>query len=85
MGDNAGGSDIGHVSITVEDAAPPANRPPVAVEDSIVMQAGNRGGAFPLQNDFDPDTDALSISDWTAPQHGTLCVRGYVLLVYAGR
>ena len=75
MGDNAGGSDIGHVSITVEDAAPPANRPPVAVDDSIVMQAGNRGGAFPLQNDFDPDTDALSIADWTAPQHGTLsCV-----------
>jgi PKD repeat protein len=70
--DDRGGSDTGHVSITVEDTPPVGNRPPTAVDDVVIGAGGGSIGISPTGNDFDPDADTLLITGTTQPAHGAV-------------
>lgn len=55
------------------DATPPANQPPVAVDDLYVIEGlllPDRVFIPVLKNDSDPDNDPLSITDYTQPPIG---------------
>ena len=61
-------SDIGTVTITVENA------PPVAVNDTVAVPF-ETPKTFPLLgNDSDPDGGSLTVTGTTAPAHGTVSV-----------
>ncbi len=50
----------------------PVQDPPVAVDDTLVMQEDHWALIQILQNDYDPDGDPLEIRSFTQPAHGTL-------------
>jgi hypothetical protein len=54
-------SDVATVTVTVEDASD--NEPPVAVDDLFSTSVDTPMDVDVLANDFDPDGDALTVSD----------------------
>ena len=68
VSDGNGGTDVGHVSITVG-----TNTPPVAADDEAEVRAGAPRTIPVLANDLDPDGDPLEVTT-PAPTaaHGTV-------------
>ena len=61
IADGKGGEDTASVAVTVE-AAPPANRDPVAVDDSATTVENHAVEVDVLANDSDEDLDPLSVT-----------------------
>ncbi len=77
IADGKGGTASAKVTVTV---LAPANRPPVAVDDVGSTPFG-QGVRIPvLENDQDPDGDALSIQSVTQPRHGSAAISGDTVL-----
>ena len=72
VSDGNGGTDTGTVNVTVN--GPPANHPPVAVDDSATTAFNTPVTIDVLANDTDADGDTLSIDSVTTPAHGTAVV-----------
>jgi hypothetical protein len=60
--------------ITLADGG--SNAPPVAVDDALNTAEGTAGSANVLANDSDPDSDPLSIDNWTDGTHGSVSCSG---------
>jgi hypothetical protein len=73
ISDGNGGTSS--ASVTVFVAAQP-NRPPVAVNDAATTAFGTPVTIDVLDNDSDPDGNALSISAVTLPAHGSAVISG---------
>jgi Ca2+-binding RTX toxin-like protein len=76
ISDGKGGQDTGTVSLTVLP-----NTAPVASDDSV--NATGSATIAVLGNDNDPDGDALSITGFTQPTHGTLTLNPNGTFTYA--
>ena len=70
VADGQGGSDTATVTITVV-ATPPANSPPLGVDDAATTPAGTPVTVPVLGNDTDPDGDDLTVVAVTQPANGT--------------
>ncbi|GAB4268036.1 MAG: hypothetical protein Kow0092_21660 [Deferrisomatales bacterium] len=68
--DGRGGTATAAVTVTVV----PSNRAPIALDDAVEIAQGDAADIRVLDNDQDPDGDALSISDLTQPSGGTASV-----------
>ena len=53
-----------------------ANEPPVANPDELNTAEGTAGSTNVLENDTDPDSDPLSIEDWTDGANGSVSCSG---------
>src|SRR5689334_17450974 len=62
-------------------ASAEANEPPVAVDDSFHAR-GPQSLLSPVQNDSDPDGDALTITSLTQPAHGKVSLDANTNLVW---
>jgi len=80
VSDGRGGSDAGHVAVTVTGAA---NRPPVANDDSATTVESEPVTIDVLGNDTDPDNDSLFVSAVSAPAHGTAVDNGDGTITYS--
>jgi subtilisin family serine protease len=69
--DGGGGTDVGHVSVTVTVD----NHAPVAVADSLTTAEDATGSLDPAANDTDQDGGALVITSLTQPAHGVAELR----------
>lgn len=58
------------------------NRAPVAVDDSLSVAEGSPTNVPVLDNDFDPDGDALTIASYTQGTHGQVGLDGAGKLTY---
>ena len=70
VADSQGGDARGYVDLTVR----PANRPPVAVDDSLTLQEDNPFDIAVLANDVDMDGDVLSVDSVTQGAHGAVVI-----------
>jgi subtilisin len=70
VGDGAGGTDTGSVSVTVTSA----NDPPVANDDSASTAYQTSVVVPILTNDTDPDGDSLSVVSVGAASHGAVTI-----------
>jgi len=70
VGDGAGGSDTGSVSVTVT----PANDPPVAVDDTATTPYETAVVVSVLANDSDVEGDSLSVVSVGAAAHGLVTI-----------
>ena len=52
----------------------PINDPPVAVDDYKTILTSTATAVHPLQNDYDPDNDPLTISNTSIPLHGSAVI-----------
>ncbi len=68
VSDGLGGSDIGHVTITVTNV----NDAPVAVNDTLTTNEDTLATLNVILNDTDIDGDTLAIQSSTPPAHGTV-------------
>jgi len=68
VSDGKGGTDTGHVSVTVT----PVNDAPNAVDDSLTTTAGTAKDVNVLANDTDVDGDSLTATTHTTPGHGSV-------------
>ncbi|OBF25071.1 Ig-like domain-containing protein [Mycobacterium sp. ACS4331] len=66
--------------ITLDITAP--NRAPVAVPEHITTEFNTPVTFSVLDNDFDPDDDALTVISYTDPVHGTLVHHGDGIFTY---
>ena len=72
VSDGHDGTDEGVVDVTVQ-AAPPENRPPVAVDDELTTAEDTSGNVNVLANDSDPDVgDVLEVTASTDGASGTV-------------
>ncbi|MEM8852780.1 MAG: Ig-like domain-containing protein, partial [Pseudomonadota bacterium] len=81
ISDGLGGVDTATVNVSID----PVNEAPVAVDDTVVTQAGVPiviAHADLLGDDTDPDGDTLSLQSITQPLHGTLVDNGDGTLTY---
>ena len=67
INDGRGGTATATITVTI---APPANQPPVAVNDGVVTQVSTAVTIDVLANDSDPDGDPLTIVATSAPTNG---------------
>ena len=58
---------------------PPPNRPPQATEDDVSTAQNTAVVIEPLSNDTDPDGDALTLVEFTQPEHGAVAQEGATL------
>jgi hypothetical protein len=72
ISDGRGGSDTATVRVTVQST--PANRPPVAANDAATTPPGVTVRIPVLQNDSDPDGDALGILSVSQPGKGSATI-----------
>ena len=68
VSDGKGGTDTGHVSITVT----PVSDPPIAVDDSITTPEDTGKGVGILDNDIQVDNTGIVMQSYTQPAHGTV-------------
>jgi VCBS repeat-containing protein len=73
ISDGNGGTATATVMVTV---AAGANNPPVAANDSATTKASTAVTVNVLNNDTDPDGDALTVSAIGAPAHGSVSNNG---------
>jgi len=69
----AGSCDAGRVTVTV---TPGPNAPPIALDDRATTPRDTPVDVLPLDNDLDPDGDALTVLSIGAPGHGTATIEG---------
>ncbi|MBT7341068.1 MAG: retention module-containing protein, partial [Halieaceae bacterium] len=82
--DGNGGTDTAIVFINVNDPPPPPNLAPDAVDDDYVVSFGGElSGNVILENDSDPEGDALTITSNTSPQFGDLVLNADGSFIYA--
>lgn len=73
VSDGHGGTAVGTVNVTVAQAAPPVNQPPVAKNDSAAtVQDKDVVTPNVLANDSDPNGDTITISSFTQAGHGSV-------------
>ena len=72
VGDGNGGTDTGHVAVTVSAS----NLPPIAVDDSANVSEDGSVDVDVLANDSDPDGGGLTIASVGAAAHGTTSLNG---------
>ena len=77
ISDGRGGTATATVTVVV---APPANQPPVAVDDAATTTVALPVAIDVLANDSDPDGDPLSITAITAPSGGSAVESGGVIV-----
>ncbi len=58
--DRAGGEDDGLIRVEVTEKSS-TNRPPILVDDSLLLRPGASGVVTVLANDFDPDGDVIGV------------------------
>ena len=58
--DRAGGEDSGLIRVEVTERSS-ANRPPILVDDSVLLRPGASAVVTVLANDFDPDGDVIGV------------------------
>ncbi|HET9626930.1 MAG TPA: Ig-like domain-containing protein, partial [Kofleriaceae bacterium] len=68
VSDGHGGASTASVFVTVTAA----DRAPVAVDDGLAVDEDTAGTVDVLGNDSDPDGDALSVTGFSPPAHGTV-------------
>jgi hypothetical protein len=74
ISDGKGGTASATVSVSVQG---PANRPPVAQNDSYSVNANSSANSLNvLANDSDPDGDSLTLTTVGTPTHGTATISG---------
>jgi len=73
IADGKGGTATATVAVTI-NAAPPVNKPPVAVNDAYTVECNVPSTFSVLANDSDPDNDALTITNVTTPGKGTASI-----------
>jgi hypothetical protein len=56
-----------------------ANLPPIAVDDNVMMDAGSTTTIDAINNDSDPDGDAIRIIDATVDQGSVTIVNGQIV------
>ncbi len=76
--DGKGGSATGTISVTVT----PVNDPPVAINDAWTVPQGGSVTINPAANDTDVDGDALVVTAFGQPQHGTTTSLSSVSIAY---
>ena len=79
VGDGAGGSDTGHVAVTVLAV----NHPPVAVDDTLTAPEDTPTTMDAAANDTDLDGGALSVSAVGPASHGTTSITASGQVRYA--
>ncbi len=69
---------------TPTPTVPPVNRPPMAVDDSVITDEDTRVYINVLANDSDPDRDALTVSGYggTSTRGGTVSCTGAGICAY---
>ena len=77
ISDGRGGSATANVVVTL---TPAPNQPPVAVDDAATTAFATATTIPVLDNDSDPDGDALTILSVTAPIGGTAAISGQVIV-----
>jgi hypothetical protein len=87
VSDGRGGTDTARVNITVLDVAetttpPPTNRAPVATNDQVSVTEDNSVTFNARANDSDPDGDGLTVSNLSAPAHGTAVLNANGTITY---
>jgi hypothetical protein len=80
ISDGLGGTDTATVAVEVRAG----NQPPVAMSDTANTTVGITVTISVLANDSDPNGDALTIIDVSAPAHGLATISGDVILYYPG-
>ncbi|MEP6637927.1 MAG: Ig-like domain-containing protein [Chloroflexota bacterium] len=79
VSDGAGGTDVGHVSVTVLAV----DRPPIAVDDSLTTAEDTAASVAVLANDTDPDNETLTTAAITRqPAHGTASITAGGAVLY---
>jgi len=78
VSDGHGGTDTATVTVDVEAV----NNPPVAVDDYDWIEEGMPGVIDVLLNDWDADSDPLSIDSLTQPDNGTAVDNGDGTITY---
>ncbi|WP_432471296.1 Ig-like domain-containing protein [Amphritea sp. HPY] len=81
VSDGRGGSDSATVYVNVA-AAPTTNQAPVAVNDNATMTSVTAVTIAVLNNDYDPDGDAISVVTTSGGNKGTLIVNSDGTLTY---
>jgi hypothetical protein len=82
ISDGRGGTSTATVTVTV---APPANQPPIAVNDAATATVGQPVTVDVLANDSDPDGDPLSVIGVTQPANGAVKIVGNQIVYLAAR
>ncbi|MDG0991521.1 MAG: Ig-like domain-containing protein, partial [Luminiphilus sp.] len=72
ISDGNGGTDTAIVFINVNDPPPTPTSPDAVDDDYVVAFEGSLSGNVILENDSDPEGDALTITSNTSPQFGNL-------------
>lgn len=73
IADGKGGTATATVAVTI-NAAPPVNKPPVAVNDAYTVECNAPSTFNVLANDSDPDNDTLTLASVTTPGRGSALV-----------
>lgn len=82
--DQQGLTSTAQVVVTVTSSSNPANRPPVAADDSYQVVSGTSATLTVLGNDVDPDEgDALTLATVTQPPKGLVRIEGQQLVYTA--
>ncbi len=72
---NLSGGDTGGLSFAMTiEAAPPANRPPVANSDAVTTGEDTPVNVAVMTNDTDPDGDALAVTGLTQAANGAVAL-----------
>jgi hypothetical protein len=79
VSDDHGGTDTGHVSITVT----PVNDPPVADDETLTTDEDTPGNVDVLVGDTDIDGGTLVVTGHTAPAHGSVTCTAVGICTYA--
>jgi cysteine-rich repeat protein len=72
ISDGHGGTSTASLFVTV--TAPTQDHPPIAVDDDLVTAEDTEGDVFVLGNDSDPDGDALTVTAFSQPAHGSVAI-----------
>ncbi|MEQ1692676.1 MAG: cadherin-like domain-containing protein, partial [Gemmatimonas sp.] len=78
VADAGGMTSTANVSVTVT----PVNDAPIAAGDQVSVRSAQSITVAVLGNDSDPDGDALTVTQASAPAHGTATVSGGQTIVY---
>lgn len=71
--DRAGGEDQGLIRVEVTERSS-TNRPPILVDDSVLLRPGGVATVSALANDFDPDGDVIGLVSVSTEEDGLSAV-----------
>ncbi len=84
--DDGGASSTGEMDMQTNVPEPDDNGiddPPIAVPDQVTARAGTTVGIPVTGNDYDPDGEAIAVSEVKAPGHGTAVIASASTVSYA--